>query len=97
MQTYIVLANWTDKGFREIQDSPNRLEAFKAMCAQHGGRLVAYYMTMGSYDMVIIVEMPDDAALARLALMGGKQGDTRTLTLKAFTEDEYRTILGSLG
>ncbi len=97
MPTYIVLANWTEKGLREIQDSPSRLDAFKELCKEHGGRVVAFYMTMGPYDMAIIVEAPDDAALARLALMGGKQGDTRTLTLKAFTEAEYRKIVGSLG
>ena len=97
MPTYIVLANWTEKGLHEIKESPNRIDEFKELCAQQGGRIVAFYMTMGPYDMAIIVEAPDDAVIARLALMGGKQGDTRTLTLKAFTEDEYRKIVGSLG
>ena len=97
MPTYLVLANWTEKGLHEIQESPARFDAFKELCKEHGGRIVAFYMTMGPYDMAIIVELPDDATLARLALMGGKQGDTRTLTLKAFTESEYREIVGSLG
>jgi len=97
MPTYIVLGNWTEKGLREIQASPGRLEEFRGLCKAHGGRLVSYYMTMGPYDMVIIVEAPDDAVLAQLALMGGMQGDTRTLTLKAFTEDQYREVVGSLG
>ena len=96
MPTYIVLGNWTEKGLREIQESPGRLNEFKELCKAHGGRLVSYYMTMGPYDMVIIVEAPDDAAIAQLALMGGKQGDTRSLTLKAFTEDEYREVVGRL-
>ena len=73
------------------------VKEIRELCKEHGGRIVAFYMTMGPYDMTIIVEAPDDATIARLALMGGKQGDTRTLTLKAFTEDEYRKIVGSLG
>ena len=97
MSTYILLTNYTEKGLHEIEDSPNRLDMFKELCKQHGGRIVSTYMTMGPYDLVIIVELPDDATLARLALMGGKAGDTRTVTLKAFTEDEYREIIGSLG
>ena len=97
MSTYIILANWTEKGLHEIQASPGRLSEFKQLCEKNGGRLVAYYMTMGPYDMVIVVEAPDDATVARLALMGGKQGDTRTLTLKAFTEDDYLKIVRSLG
>lgn len=96
MPTYIVLANWTEKGFQELKESPQRLDEFKELCAQMGGRLVAFYMTMGPYDMAIIVEAPDDAALARLALMGGKQGAIHTLTLKAFTEDKYVEIVRSL-
>ena len=53
-------------------------------------------MTMGPYDMVIIVEAPEDETVARLALQGGSQGNTQTLTLKAFTEDQYRDIVSSL-
>ena len=96
MSTYILLANYTEKGLNEIEDSPNRLSKFKELCKQYGGRIVATYMTMGPYDLVIIVELPDDATLARLALIGGKAGDTRTVTLKAFTEDEFGDIIGSL-
>lgn len=96
MQTYVVLANWTEKGLSEIKESPSRLDGFKELCKQHGGRIVSTYMTMGPYDLVIIVELPDDATLAQLALLGGKGGSTRTLTLKAFTEDEFTKIIGSL-
>lgn len=97
MPTYILLANYTEKGLHEIEESPNRLDKFKELCKQDGGRIVATYMTMGPYDLVIIVELPDDATLARLALMGGKAGDTRTVTLKAFPESEFRDIIGLLG
>ncbi len=97
MASYIILANWTEKGFHELKDSPARLDEFKALCQEHGGHILAFYMTMGPYDMVIILEAPDDATVARLALMGGMQGNTRSLTLKAFSEHEYRQIVGSLG
>ncbi|MCP4309339.1 MAG: GYD domain-containing protein, partial [bacterium] len=66
MATYIVLANWTEAGFRDIKESPARLDGFKAACLELGGRIVAYCMTMGPYDMAIIVEAPDDATIARL-------------------------------
>ncbi len=96
MSTFILLANWTKEGFQNIKDSPNRLDAYKSACREHGAEIIAYYMTMGPYDMVIIVEAPDDKTVARLALTGGAQGQTRTLTLKAFNEDEYRSIVSSL-
>ncbi len=96
MATYILLANWTEAGFREIKDSPDRLDGFKAACREHGGEILGYYMTMGPYDMVIIVDAPDDETIALLALAGGAQGRTRTLTLKAFNEDEYRKLVSAL-
>lgn len=96
MATFILLANWTEEGFRCVKDSPDRLDHFKAACEELGGRIAGYYMTMGPYDMVIIVEGLDDETVARLALVGGSQGHTRTMTLKAFNEDEYRKLVSSL-
>ena len=96
MATFILLANWTEEGFRCIKESPDRLDGFKAACKEHGAQIVAFYMTMGPFDMAIIVEAPDDETIARLALTGGSRGHTRTLTLKAFNEDEYRRIVSSL-
>ena len=96
MATYILLANWTERGFQDIKESPDHLDGFKAACKELGAEIKDYYMTMGPYDMVIVVDAPDDATLARLALTGGAQGHTRTLTLKAFTEDEYRAIVETL-
>lgn len=96
MNTYIILANWTTKGFQDLKDSPDRLEHFKDMARAQGGRIIAYYMTMGPHDMAIIVEAPDDATIARMALAGGAGGATTTMTMRAFTEDEYRAITASL-
>ncbi len=96
MATFIILANWTKEGFQQVKESPERLDAFKAACREHGAEIVAYYMTMGPYDMVIIVQAPDDETVARLLLLGGSQGKTRTLTLKAFTEDEYRKLVSAM-
>jgi uncharacterized protein with GYD domain len=53
-------------------------------------------MTMGGYDMVAHVEAPDDATLAKFVLHLAGGGNVRTQTLKAFSEDEYRKILGAL-
>jgi GYD domain-containing protein len=50
----------------------------------------------GQYDAVAIAELPDDTALAKLALGLGAQGNIRTETLRAFTESEYRRIVAEL-
>jgi uncharacterized protein with GYD domain len=62
-----------------------------------GGSFKAFYLTMGEYDMVAVVEAPDDAVLARFSLMLAAAGNIRTRTLKAFPEFAYREIIASLG
>jgi uncharacterized protein with GYD domain len=97
MPTYISLGNWTDQGVRNVRDVPKRLDAAKQMIRDAGGELKAFYMTMGTYDLVTIVEAPNDEIVARIFLMIGGQGNVRTTTLRAFTEAQTRTILASLG
>jgi uncharacterized protein with GYD domain len=51
---------------------------------------------MGQYDAVLISEFPNDEAGANFALSVGALGNVTTETLKAFTETEYRKIVGGL-
>ncbi len=97
MPTYIMLSNWTDQGIRQVKDSPERLKAAKQLCLQHGAEMTGFYMTLGAYDMVVIVEAPNDDAFAKLAISIAKGGNIRTTTLKAFDESQYRKILESIG
>ena len=97
MPTYIMLANWTDQGIRHIKDSADRLDAARQLCGQHGAEITAFYMTMGGYDMVVIIDAPNDDEFAKLALSIAKGGNIRTSTLKAFDEGRYRAIIGSVG
>lgn len=94
--TYIVLANFTDQGIKNIKDSPKRIDAMEQLVQKAGGKLIGFYATMGQYDLVIIAEGPsDEAAFAQLITMG-MLGNVRTRTLKAFSRQEYAKILEKL-
>jgi len=95
MPTYVSLNKWTAKGFANIQDSPARLDRVKAAAREAGAELKTFYMTMGDYDMVIIWEAPDDETYANLVLKVMAEGFVEGHTLKAFTEQDYRRMLGS--
>jgi uncharacterized protein with GYD domain len=97
MPTYVMLSNWTDQGIRQVEDSPDRLEAARKLCRQHGAEIVGFYMTLGAYDLVVIIDAPNDEAFAKLAIAIAKGGNIRTTTLKAFDEDQYRKIIASVG
>ena len=51
---------------------------------------------MGQYDAVVVTEGPDDETAAKLLLTIGTQGNIRTETFRAFTEDEYRKVIAAL-
>ncbi len=96
MPTYLALARWTPKGVENIKQSTSRFDAAKKAFEASGVKLKDFYLLLGQYDMALIVEAPDDATLARVSLSLASQGSVRTETLRAFTEDEYRKILGSI-
>ncbi len=96
MPTYISFANYTDQGIRNVKDSPKRLDAAKNLVKDLGGELKQFYLTMGAYYIVIILDLPGDDAAARFALSLCARGNVRTTTVKAFTEAEYRDIVAAL-
>ena len=96
MPTYISLCRWTQQGAQKVKESPARLDAGRKAFEASGVKILDFFMTTGKYDMVIIVEAPSDEALAKATLSLIGQGNITTQTSRAFTEAEYRSIMGSL-
>ena len=96
MAQYVILINWTDQGIRNVKDSPKRLDTARGVAKKLGAEMKDVYMTMGEFDMVAHVDAPNDESVAKFILGLATLGNVRTKTLKAFSEDEYRKIIGSL-
>ena len=96
MGHYVTLLRYTQQGAAKIKDSPARLDAAKKAAEAAGGKIHAWYLTMGRYDAVLISEFPNDEASAKFMLSTGAMGNVTTQTLKAFSEAEYRKIVASL-
>lgn len=96
MPTYVTLMRYTDQGIRNIKESPARLEAAKKMAQAAGAEIKSFYLALGKYDAVVIIDGPDDETAARLTLTFGSQGNVRTETLRVFTETEFRKVISSL-
>ncbi len=96
MGTYITLIRYTQQGVQNIKESPARLDAAKKAFRSMGAELKGFYLTMGQYDAVVVSEGPDDETVVKVALSIGSKGAVRTETLRAFTEEEYRKIIGEL-
>jgi uncharacterized protein with GYD domain len=95
MATFISLVNFTDQGIRNVKDSPDRYEAFRAMAEKLGAKVKNVFYTIGRYDMVLIVEGNDEAAMTAM-LKVGSLGNVRTETLRGFSLEEMRKIIGKM-
>ncbi|MFF4017879.1 GYD domain-containing protein [Streptomyces sp. NPDC001843] len=93
MPTFIALLNWTDQGVRNYKDTAKRAEAFGAAVQKLGAELVDIYWTVGAYDLVAVVEAPDDETATAALLQLGGVGNVRTSTLRAFGREEMEAII----
>jgi uncharacterized protein with GYD domain len=96
MATYLMLAQFTDLGIRNVKDTTKRAEAFKTMAVKVGATVRVLYWTLGQYDLASIVDAPDDAAMNTLLISVGALGNIRTQTLRAFSADEMDQILAKV-
>ena len=96
MPQLVTLVRYTQQGMATIKESPARLYAAKQAAEAVGGKVLAWYLTMGQYDAVLISEFPTDEACATFTLSAGQLGNISTETLKAFPEADYRKIIESL-
>src|SRR2546425_6403776 len=88
MATYITLLKYTDQGIKTIKESPSRLEKARQLLKSLGGELKSFHLMQGRFDAIVIAEAPNDEVAAKFALASGSQGNVRTETTRAFTEEE---------
>ena len=96
MPTYISLIQYTQQGMQKIKESPARLDHAKKGYEAAGGKIKDFYLVMGEYDIVVVADLPNDEAAAKLALTLGSAGNIRSRTSRAFNEAEYRKLISSL-
>ena len=96
MSHYILLINWTEQGISKVKESPERYGSFKASVEKAGGKLIGAYYTLGEYDVVLIIEAPNDETVMSLMLKVGSFGNVKSRTMKAFTTEEGIKIIKNL-
>jgi uncharacterized protein with GYD domain len=96
MATYIVLVNYTDQGLRNVKETTKRVDAYQARAQKAGVTTKEIYWTLGQYDMVSIVEAPNEEAVTSVLLSAGSLGNVRTQTLRAFSAEEMGRIISKM-
>ena len=93
MAKFIALISWTEQGVKDYRDTVDRAKAGAAAAQKAGGKLTQIYWTLGQYDLVALMEFPDDEAATAFALALSSQGNVRTTTMRAYDEAEMTAIV----
>lgn len=93
MAFYMWTGNYTREAMQAMVKQPqNRESAARQAIEAAGGKLHHAFIALGSTDIVVIAEFPDDTAAAALTLAVGAAGaaaggaTTKLLTFAEFTE-----------
>lgn len=97
MPTYVLLIDWTQQGVENFKDSVDRYEAARSQFEGMGVRFRDIYWTLGSHDIVSVVDAPDSETLAAALLRLASGGNVRTTTLRALSADEMRGVIAKAG
>ena len=96
MVTYVVLATFTDQGVKNAKESPKRAEAFKQLAKTFEVSVKDIFWTQGRYDIVTVVEAPDELSATALNLSLSALGNIRTESLRAFSSAEMTKIVAKM-
>jgi uncharacterized protein with GYD domain len=96
MKTYLTIIHYTQQGIENIKDTPVRLDTARELYKSMGAEIKSFYLSMGTFDVVLISEAPDDETATKLALTIISAGPIRAETTRLFTEGEYRTLMAEL-
>jgi uncharacterized protein with GYD domain len=96
MANYIVLSSFTEQGIRGVKDTTKRADAVRDLAKKFGVTAKEFYWTLGTWDVVVVFDAPDDASMTALGLAIGAAGNVRTQTMRAFSREEMNGILAKL-
>jgi len=97
MTTYVSLVNWTDQGIKNYRDTTQRAGDFIKLAESNGGHVRELLWTVGEYDMVCVVDFPDEETGVAALLQVGSGGNIRSKTMRAFNAEEMSGIIRRTG
>ena len=93
MPTYVSLLNWTDQGIKSFRQSTERAKDFTKLVEASGGKVRELVWTVGEYDLVSVIEFPDEESSMAALLKLGAAGNIRSNTMRAFSTSEMERII----
>jgi uncharacterized protein with GYD domain len=99
MTTFITQARFTKEDFNAMIAAPeDRAEIVGRLIAEVGGKLIAYYLTSGEYDILLIFEGPSyEETVPALIVAAAESGVADLKTVTALTSSEMKSAFVKAG
>jgi uncharacterized protein with GYD domain len=89
MPIYIMLSKLTHEGRKTIKKHPERIEEVDVEMEKMGAKVVAQYALLGPYDVLNILEAPNNEAIAKVSIEFGSRGTVEIVTLPAIPVEDF--------
>ena len=94
MPIYVSLVKFTREGIMTMKNQGvARSDKVKKNIEELGGRLIAAYYCLGEYDVVAVLEFPDNKTAIKAAVKNASIGHISITTMPAVTRDEWAKLL----
>jgi uncharacterized protein with GYD domain len=90
MPKYLIEATYTAEGAKGLLDKGGtaRRKAVDAAAKSVGGKVEQFYFAFGATDVIVILDLPDHASAAAMALAVGASGGVEATTTVLLTPEE---------
>ncbi|TAJ94300.1 MAG: GYD domain-containing protein [Gammaproteobacteria bacterium] len=92
MATFIMSVKYTSKSLKGI--SGKRTDEATELLKEHGGELKAGYALLGDTDLVLVVELPDNASAMKASVALSRLLAVSINTAPAMSIKEFDKLLG---
>jgi uncharacterized protein with GYD domain len=80
MSLYMTQFSYTSEAWAALTQNPeDRREAVRGLAESMGARLVSFHYSFGDYDGVLMVEAPDEKAVAAMVLASVSAGHVKSI------------------
>jgi len=96
MPIYVTLYRFTDQGRKKVKETVRRAEEVRKQNEARGFKVLGHYWTQGRYDLVAVVDAPNDEAMVAGLFNIAQAGNVASETLRAYTSEEMQKLLAQV-
>ena len=93
MPTYIRLVKFSDEAVRSVRTTGAKMAEARKIIESNDGKLVSSWSTLGRYDVIAVVEAPDNETMMKISALIAEKVHVHAETLPAVPGTEFAELV----